>query len=91
MPTGCSVCFRPGITSGFAHIFTVFRWSIDRIPLEYRQSLYGANKPIGFIYFIETGVGSLVNTMTNGQAAEVGTSLVALQKATNQAADLLKA
>ena len=24
-------------------------------------------------YFIETGVGSLVNTMANGQAAEVGT------------------
>ena len=43
------------------------------IPLEYRQSLYRANKPIGFVYFIETGVGSLVNTMANGQAAEVGT------------------
>ena len=28
---------------------------------------------IGFVYFIETGVGSLVNTMANGQAAEVGT------------------
>jgi CRP-like cAMP-binding protein len=42
-------------------------------PLEYRQSLYGANKQIGFVYFIETGVGSLVNTMANGQAAEVGT------------------
>jgi CRP-like cAMP-binding protein len=41
--------------------------------LEYRQSLYRANKPIGFVYFIETGVGSLVNTMANGQAAEVGT------------------
>jgi CRP-like cAMP-binding protein len=43
------------------------------VPLEYRQSLYEANKPIGFVYFIETGVGSLVNTMANGQAAEVGT------------------
>ena len=43
------------------------------IPLKYRQSLYRANKSIGFIYFIETGVGSLVNTMANGQAAEVGT------------------
>jgi hypothetical protein len=43
------------------------------IPLKYRQSLYRANKPIGFVYFIETGVGSLVNTMANGQAAEVGT------------------
>src|SRR5580658_5533700 len=46
---------------------------LRRIPLEYRQSLYRANKPIGFVYFIESGVGSLVNTMANGQAAEVGT------------------
>jgi CRP-like cAMP-binding protein len=46
---------------------------LERIPLEYRQSLYAANKPIGFVHFIETGVGSLVNTMENGQAAEVGT------------------
>jgi len=46
---------------------------LRRIPLEYRQSLYRANKPIGFVYFIETGVGSLVNTMANGEAAEVGT------------------
>jgi CRP-like cAMP-binding protein len=43
------------------------------ILLEYRQSLYRAHKPIEFVYFIETGVGSLVNTMTNGDAAEVGT------------------
>lgn len=46
---------------------------LHRIPLEYRQSLYRANKPIEFVYFIETGVGSLVNTMRNGDAAEVGT------------------
>jgi CRP-like cAMP-binding protein len=46
---------------------------LRRIPLDYRQSLYRANKPIGFVYFIETGVGSLVNTMANGNAAEVGT------------------
>ena len=46
---------------------------LQRIPLEYRQSLYGARKTIEFVYFIETGVGSLVNTMANGQAAEVGT------------------
>jgi len=43
------------------------------IPLEYRQSLYQAHKPIKFVYFIETGVGSLVNTMANGEASEVGT------------------
>jgi CRP-like cAMP-binding protein len=46
---------------------------LQRIPLEYRQSLYRAYKPIGFVYFIEIGVGSLVNTMANGDAAEVGT------------------
>ena len=46
---------------------------LQRIPLMYRQSLYRANKPIGLVYFIETGVGSLVNTMANGDAAEVGT------------------
>jgi CRP-like cAMP-binding protein len=46
---------------------------LQRIPLKYRQSLYRAHKPIGFVYFIEAGVGSLVNTMANGAAAEVGT------------------
>lgn len=39
---------------------------LHRIPLEYRQSLYRAHKPVEFVYFIETGVGSLVNTMANG-------------------------
>ncbi len=46
---------------------------LQRIPLEYRKSLYRARKPIDFVYFIESGVGSLVNTMSNGDAAEVGT------------------
>jgi CRP-like cAMP-binding protein len=46
---------------------------LRRITLENRQSLYRAHQPIGFVYFIETGVGSLVNTMANGQASEVGT------------------
>ncbi len=46
---------------------------LHRTTLEYRQSLYRAHKRIEFVYFIETGVGSLVNTMANGQAAEVGT------------------
>jgi CRP-like cAMP-binding protein len=46
---------------------------LHRIPLVYKQSLYRAKKPIEFVYFIETGVGSLVNTMKKGDAAEVGT------------------
>jgi len=46
---------------------------LHRVGLKYRQSLYRSNKPIEWVYFIESGVGSLVNTMKNGQAAEVGT------------------
>ena len=46
---------------------------LEHTALKYRQSLYKADRPIGFVYFIETGVGSLVNTMKNGDAAEVGT------------------
>ena len=46
---------------------------LEYTALKYRQSLYRAYRPIGFVYFIETGVGSLVNTMANGDAAEVGT------------------
>jgi CRP-like cAMP-binding protein len=46
---------------------------LEPIDLTYRQSLYRANRKIQFVYFIETGVGSLVNTMANGNAAEVGT------------------
>jgi CRP-like cAMP-binding protein len=44
-----------------------------RVPLGYRQSLYRARRRLDFVYFIESGVGSLVNTMANGAAAEVGT------------------
>jgi len=46
---------------------------LERVALDYRQSLYKASKAVGFVYFIETGVGSLVNTMANGDASEVGT------------------
>ena len=46
---------------------------LEYIALKYRQSLYRGNTRIDFVYFIETGVGSLVNTMANGDAAEVGT------------------
>jgi CRP-like cAMP-binding protein len=40
---------------------------------EYRQSLYEANSPISSVYFPIDGVASLVNTMADGCAAEVGT------------------
>lgn len=53
--------------------YTRLHGHLERQPLAYRQSLYAADAKIDTIYFIETGVGSLVNTMANGQAAEVGT------------------
>jgi CRP-like cAMP-binding protein len=46
---------------------------LQPVVLSYRQSLYAANTPISHVYFLESGVGSLVNTMANGSAAEVGT------------------
>ena len=49
------------------------RRHLRRVSLGYRQSLYAARRPLKYVYFIESGVGSLVNTMANGAAAEVGT------------------
>jgi CRP-like cAMP-binding protein len=46
---------------------------LEPVRLEYKRPLYEVNKPIEFVYFIETGVSSLVNTMANGDASEVGT------------------
>jgi CRP-like cAMP-binding protein len=46
---------------------------LESVRLEYKRSLYEVNKPIEFVYFLETGVSSLVNTMANGDASEVGT------------------
>jgi CRP-like cAMP-binding protein len=54
-------------------VYARLRPHLRPISLEYRQPLYDTGQPIDFVYFIETGVGSLVNTMANGQAAEVGT------------------
>ena len=66
LPIGCSPCCRRAD-------YERLRPHLEHMALKYRQSLYRANRPIGFVYFIETGVGSLVNTMANGDAAEVGT------------------
>ena len=53
--------------------YAQLRPHLEPVTLEYRQSLYRANKPIDALYFLQSGVGSLVNTMTDGRAAEVGT------------------
>ena len=46
---------------------------LEHVEFAYRQVLYPAHKSIECVYFFETGVGSLVNTMRNGDASEVGT------------------
>ncbi|MDP2376273.1 MAG: Crp/Fnr family transcriptional regulator [Reyranella sp.] len=46
---------------------------LHRTPLECGPSLYHAREPIGFVYFVETGVCALMNTMANGVAAKVAT------------------
>src|SRR5436305_11907770 len=46
---------------------------LEHVTLKYKQPLYGAYERIEFVYFIEEGVGSLVNTLRNGDAAEVRT------------------
>jgi CRP-like cAMP-binding protein len=53
--------------------FGRLRPHLDHVPLDYKFELYGAGKPIPFVYFPETGVASIVNTMSDGSAAEVGT------------------
>jgi CRP-like cAMP-binding protein len=46
---------------------------LEAVTFDYRQPLYAANERIEFVYFLFEGVASLVNTMANGAAAEVGT------------------
>jgi CRP-like cAMP-binding protein len=47
----------------------------DLVPIDlgYQRRLYDADRKIECVYFIESGVASLVTIMQNGQAAEVGT------------------
>jgi CRP-like cAMP-binding protein len=53
--------------------YELLRPHLKPIALPYKHVLYEADQPINFVHFIETGVGSLVATMKNGSAAEVGT------------------
>jgi CRP-like cAMP-binding protein len=46
---------------------------LSPVKLRYKQSLYRPGRTIEHVYFIERGVGSLVNLMANGDASEVGT------------------
>jgi CRP-like cAMP-binding protein len=53
--------------------FDRLRPHLQHLNFEYKLPLYAGQKPIRFVYFPITGVASLVNTMTDGSAAEVGT------------------
>jgi CRP-like cAMP-binding protein len=53
--------------------YELLKGHLEPVDLAYRQLLYPANRPIKFVYFLETGVGSLVNRLRNGDASEVGT------------------
>jgi CRP-like cAMP-binding protein len=56
-----------------ANDFDRLRPHLEPVPLDYKFELYGARKTIAFVYFPVAGVASIVNTMANGAAAEVGT------------------
>src|SRR5712691_5648929 len=46
---------------------------LEPVVLEYKRPLYDADERIEFVHFIESGVGSLICTMADGRAAEIGT------------------
>jgi len=46
---------------------------LKSVRMKYRKPLYPANTRIDFVWFIEPGVGSVIITMVNDNATEVGT------------------
>ncbi|MBY5397120.1 Crp/Fnr family transcriptional regulator [Rhizobium leguminosarum] len=46
--------------------------SLERMQLNLRQSLEKAHQPINFVYFFETGLGSVVASKEGGSTVEVG-------------------
>lgn len=76
LPPKAKVAARPLnriLASLSAVDFARLRPHLEMVSLAYKQPLYDAEKPIEFVYFLDTGVASLVNVMRNGDAAEVGT------------------
>jgi CRP-like cAMP-binding protein len=49
------------------------RPALQDVPLEYNKVLYEAGQPIDFVYFVTSGVASMVKNMSDGNSAEVGT------------------
>jgi CRP-like cAMP-binding protein len=46
---------------------------LEPIPLEIRQNIYRPNEPMRYVYFVETGMISVVSLMNDGRSIEVGT------------------
>lgn len=46
---------------------------LERVPLELGQALYRARKPVEFVYFVESGVVSLVTDEASGVTADLAT------------------
>ena len=53
--------------------YELLRSHLRPVALDYKAVLYAPGQLIEFVYFIESGVASMVNVMKNGDAAEVGT------------------
>jgi CRP-like cAMP-binding protein len=51
----------------------LLRPHLQHVTFDYKLALCEADKPIAYVYFPTSGVVSMVNTMANGSAAEVGT------------------
>jgi CRP-like cAMP-binding protein len=45
----------------------------ETIPLNFKEELYGQDEPIGYMYFVETGVVSIVRDLEDGGTIETGT------------------
>jgi CRP-like cAMP-binding protein len=50
------------------------RAHLQPIPFEYKKMLYEAGQPFDFVYFPVSGVTSMLKTMEDGSASEVGTT-----------------
>lgn len=47
--------------------------NLEPVPLEFKEVLFEVNKPIKYVYFVTSGVASLVTDMRDGGVVETGT------------------
>jgi CRP-like cAMP-binding protein len=52
--------------------FGLLRPHLQRVQLKFKQTLYEADRPIKWVYFLEAGVASHVCELEDGHAAEIG-------------------